>query len=71
VTDGRSEILVVDDDPLNRAILRRGLEREGYAVAAAEDGVEALAAMRAGDIDLVLLDIVMPRMDGFQVLGEM
>ena len=37
----------------------------------AEDGVEALAAMRAGDVDLVLLDIVMPRMDGFQVLAEM
>ena len=71
MTNGRGEILVVDDDPLNRAILRRALEREGHGVAAAEDGVEALAAMRAGDVDLVLLDIVMPRMDGFQVLAEM
>jgi class 3 adenylate cyclase len=71
VTGARGEILVVDDDPLNRAILQRGLEREGHGVATAEDGVEALAAMRAGEIDLVLLDIVMPRMDGFAVLEEM
>jgi adenylate cyclase len=65
------DILVVDDDPLNRAILRRGLEREGHSVATAEDGVEALAALRTGAVDLVLLDIVMPNMDGFQVLTEM
>jgi adenylate cyclase len=71
VTGARGEILVVDDDPLNRAILQRGLEREGHGVATAEDGLEALAAMRAGEIDLVLLDIVMPRMDGFAVLEEM
>jgi adenylate cyclase len=71
VTGARGEILVVDDDPLNRAILRRGLEREGHGVATAEDGLEALMAMRAGEVDLVLLDIVMPRMDGFGVLDEM
>jgi class 3 adenylate cyclase len=71
VSGGRGEILVVDDDPQNRAILRRGLEREGHSVATAEDGLEALAAMRAGQVDLVLLDIVMPRLDGFGVLDEM
>ena len=65
------EILVVDDDPLNRSILRRGLERAGHGVSTAEDGVEALAAMRARELDVVLLDIVMPRMDGFQVLEAM
>jgi class 3 adenylate cyclase/CheY-like chemotaxis protein len=71
VSDAPGEILVVDDDPLNRAVLGRSLERHGHGVSTAEDGVEALAAMRAGDVDLVLLDIVMPRMDGFQVLTAM
>jgi class 3 adenylate cyclase len=71
VTGARGEILVVDDDPLNRAILRRGLEREGHGVIMAEHGLEALAAMRASEVDLVLLDIVMPHMDGFHVLDEM
>jgi adenylate cyclase len=71
LTGGRGEILVVDDDPLNRAILQRGLEREGHGVATAKDGLEALAALRAGEVDLVLLDIVMPRMDGFGVLDKM
>lgn len=70
-TDLSTKILVVDDDPLNRAVLRRGLEREGHTVTTAEDGLEALAAMRAGDVDLVLLDIVMPRLDGFGVLDAM
>ncbi|MDX6618168.1 MAG: adenylate cyclase [Gaiellales bacterium] len=71
MTGAQGEILVVDDDPLNRAILRRGLERAGHVVSTAENGIEALAAMRAGEVDLVLLDIVMPHMDGFQVLDEM
>ena len=71
MSDAPGEILVVDDDPLNRAVLRRSLERQGHGVSTAEDGVEALAALRAGDVDLVLLDIVMPRMDGFQVLSAM
>jgi adenylate cyclase len=71
MTGARSEILVVDDDPLNRSILRRGLEREGHVVTMAEDGLEALAAMRSGQVDLVLLDILMPHMDGFGVLDEM
>ena len=71
MTGGQGAILVVDDDPLNRAILRRGLEREGHAVETADDGREALAALRAGGVDLVLLDIVMPRMDGFGVLEAM
>ncbi|MDX6631830.1 MAG: adenylate cyclase [Gaiellales bacterium] len=71
MTGARGEILVVDDDPLNRAILQRALEREGHRVETAQDGLEALAAMRAGEVDLVLLDIVMPHMDGFGVLDEM
>jgi class 3 adenylate cyclase len=71
VTGQIGEILVVDDDPLNRAILQRMLERDGHAVATAEDGVEALEALRVREADVVLLDIVMPRMDGFDVLDEL
>ena len=71
MTDRRGRILVVDDDPLNRAILGRGLEREGHDVVTAADGAEALATLRSTELDLVLLDIVMPNVDGFAVLGEL
>jgi signal transduction histidine kinase/DNA-binding response OmpR family regulator len=63
---GRS-ILVVDDDPSIREFLRQDLEAEGYAVREARDGAEALAALRAARPDLVLLDIMMPGLNGFDV----
>ena len=66
---GRLEtILVVDDDEANREVLGRRLQRLGYGVVDACDGVEALATMAGGGIDLVLLDVMMPRLDGFAVL---
>ncbi len=66
---GRLEmILVVDDDEANRDVLGRRLQRLGYGVIDARDGVEALERMAAGGIDLVLLDVMMPRLDGFAVL---
>ena len=68
---GRLEtILVVDDDEANRDVLGRRLQRLGYGVIDARDGVEALARMVAGGVDLVLLDVMMPRLDGFAVLGR-
>jgi CheY-like chemotaxis protein len=57
-------VLVVDDEPLIREIVRALLEDEGYAVECAEDGVEALAVVEAAPIDLVISDVVMPRLDG-------
>lgn len=60
-------ILVVDDNEPNRDMLARRLERQGHRVVAVEDGPAALAALAAGGVDLVLLDIVMPGMDGYQV----
>ncbi len=65
---GAPLILVVDDDPANRDVLSRRLARLGYETAEAADGVEALDRMAAGDIDLVLLDLMMPVMDGYGVL---
>ena len=57
-------ILVVDDEPTVRENLRIGLEFEGYSVAVAEDGVAALAQVGAAAPDLVIMDVMMPRMDG-------
>ena len=59
-------ILVVDDDTNTRRLLRAVLERENYTVSAAGDGVEALAVMDSRHVDLVVLDVMMPRMDGYE-----
>ncbi len=64
-------ILVVDDDPMNADLLRQRLEVEGFAVTTAGDGREALDRVRAGGIELVLLDIIMPVLGGYEVLVEM
>ncbi len=61
-------ILVVDDDPANRDVLNRRLVRLGYQTAEAGNGQEALERMARGDVDLVLLDLMMPVMDGYGVL---
>jgi len=65
----RPRILVVDDDEDNREVLRRRLEREGYDVQCASDGLEALERIQQEAFDLVLLDVLMPGADGYQVLG--
>jgi class 3 adenylate cyclase/CheY-like chemotaxis protein len=61
-------ILVVDDDPSNRDILSRRLIRLGHEVTTAADGREAIDTLRRSAYDLLLLDIQMPEMDGYQVL---
>src|SRR5262245_66696858 len=61
-------ILVVDDNETNRDLLCRRLEREGLTATAARDGREALDLLGKADFDLVLLDIVMPVVDGYEVL---
>jgi class 3 adenylate cyclase/CheY-like chemotaxis protein len=62
------QLLVVDDDEANRDMLARRLRRQGFAVAVASGGIEALQALRAQRFDLVLLDLVMPGLDGYEVL---
>ncbi|MFY9669077.1 MAG: HAMP domain-containing protein [Trebonia sp.] len=59
-------ILVVDDDPRNAFVLADVLEMHGMTVVQATDGRKAIAALGAGDIDLVLMDVMMPRMDGYE-----
>jgi DNA-binding response OmpR family regulator len=64
----RGHILVVDDNQLNRELLARGLHRQGHYFALAVNGKQALEVLSSGAFDVVLLDIMMPEMDGFQVL---
>lgn len=61
-------LLIVDDDPFHRATLRRYLEKKGLAVSEAAGGTEALAALARQAFDVILLDVVMPGLSGFQVL---
>ena len=64
-------VLVVDDDEMNRDMLSRRLARKGFDVVVAEDGSEALALVAETDFDLILLDIMMPGIDGLQVLERL
>jgi PleD family two-component response regulator len=70
VTAVPASILVVDDDAINRMLLTRELERAGHSVATAEDGVRALEALRAEPVDIVLLDVLMPELDGYATLAQ-
>ena len=71
MTERHGHILVVDDDRLNRLRLAHGLQQEGHTSAMAENGRQALEMILSQPFDLVLLDILMPEMDGYQVLEEM
>jgi CheY-like chemotaxis protein len=71
MTEGPGVVLVVDDDAVNRLLLSRALERDGHHVRAAANGLQALQALRDGLFDCVLLDVLMPEMDGYQVLEHM
>jgi adenylate cyclase len=71
VAPAEAYVLVVDDDSVNRLLLARSLEREGHRFATAEDGRRALEILRAESFDVVLLDVVMPEIDGFEVLAQM
>lgn len=63
-----SRILVVDDNPSNRDLLRRRLERQGHSVILAENGTTALSLVDSESFDLILLDLLMPDISGFEVL---
>ncbi|MGA8810764.1 MAG: response regulator [Thermoanaerobaculia bacterium] len=63
-------LLVVDDDAANREVLSRRLERQGHEVRTASNGLDAMRILGESAFDLVLLDIMMPEMDGYEVLGR-
>lgn len=66
-----NRIAVADDDPFMIELLRHKLEHSGFDVSALEDGAAALAHARAGLCDLLVLDAMMPVMDGFEVLRRL
>jgi class 3 adenylate cyclase len=66
-----ARVLVVDDNKVNRLLLARNVELQGHRAASAENGRVALEMLRRESFDLILLDIEMPEMDGFQVLEHM
>src|ERR1019366_7530385 len=69
--DGRATVLVVDDDALMRSLLAKTLEKEGYRVISAGNGVEALALAREHRPQAITLDVMMPQMDGWEGLQEL
>jgi signal transduction histidine kinase/DNA-binding response OmpR family regulator len=64
-------VLVVEDDPATRELVRRALEADGWIVRSAADGREALDSMKDLKPELILLDLMLPQMDGFELLGEL
>ena len=68
---GDIHVLVVDDDPAVHDVLAATLGKEGYQITHAKDGIEALHLMRTHPPDVVTLDVMMPKMDGWSVLGIM
>ena len=67
----RARILVVDDEPRNTKLIKAMLAAEGYSIDTAGSGSEALAAVRTAKPDLVLLDVMMPDMTGFDVAAAL
>ncbi|OQX25574.1 MAG: response regulator [Desulfobacteraceae bacterium IS3] len=67
----KKRILVVDDEPDFASIVQKNLEKEGYKVEVAYDGVEGLAKVKANPPDAIVLDVMMPEKDGYQVCKEL
>ena len=63
----KKKILVVDDEPISRIMLRKQLETNGYEVSEAEDGAVGLEKARNTIPDLIILDVMLPKMDGYKV----
>ncbi|BAU64534.1 response regulator receiver modulated serine phosphatase [Stanieria sp. NIES-3757] len=70
-SNSEGKILVVDDNPTNRDLLSRQIKAQGYQVGTAINGQQVLQMIQTGEYDLILLDIIMPEMDGYQVLKSL
>lgn len=67
----KRRILVVDDDAQIRTLVKSVLERAGFEVTGARDGREAISLLTSGDYDVILLDVIMPKLDGLGVVDEL
>jgi adenylate cyclase len=67
----QGSLLVIDDDPVVRSMLSRSLEQGGHQIATAKDGREGLDVARAEAFDVILLDVLMPGLDGYEVLEQL
>jgi DNA-binding response OmpR family regulator len=66
-----ARVLVVDDERSLRRLLRTYLEKEGFAVLEAENGLDALSLFRRGNVDIALVDVMLPGLDGFELVRRM
>lgn len=69
--DITGRILVIDDDEINRHIMTRQLERQGHTVVTVDNGQDALSLLKRVPFDVIILDVMMPDMNGFQVLDQL
>ncbi|MBU3946620.1 MAG: response regulator [Proteobacteria bacterium] len=69
--NGKKRILVVDDEPDFSMIVKKNLEKEGFDVELAYDGAEGLAKVKSNPPDAIVLDVMMPEMDGYQVCSQL
>lgn len=66
-----NKVLVIDDEPMILETIRRALESEGYEVSVAASGAKGLEELRGSSFDLTIVDILMPEMDGIEIIREM
>jgi CheY-like chemotaxis protein len=69
--NGKPTVLIVEDEPAIRAVVAALLEEEGYAVRRARDGLEALSIIESDPVDLILSDVVMPKLDGASLVRRL
>jgi DNA-binding response OmpR family regulator len=67
----KAKVLVVDDEPRILRLVRTNLDKEGFKVLTASDGEQAISQAEMNELDLILLDVMMPRMDGWEVLRRL
>jgi len=71
MTGWKKKILIVDDEPDVTFTLKKGLEDEGFQIDAFNDPLEALSYFKAGQYDMLLLDVKMPKLNGFELYKEL
>lgn len=71
MSDGRMKLLVIEDDPKTAALMRKGLAAEGFSVDVCSDGADGLVRARSLEPDAIILDVMLPTMDGWTVLTHL